>query len=85
MNLTQILRDLACERKHLINARADYDQWHALLGQRLRAERERLGISGKAMARRMGISSPSLRRFEGGVTPWPEKRISQFIDNLKKP
>lgn len=58
---------------------------HAELGRRLRADRERAGISRRGMAKCMGIKPQSLFEWEQGKWPWPARRLAQFIEALKEP
>ena len=60
------------ERSHSAERRRGYEEAKGAheLGARVRAERERLGITQADLAERMGTTQPTVARLEaGGVTP----------------
>lgn len=48
------------------------------LGFMLACERQSMGISGRAMAAKLGISHNALRDFEQGREKFPMNRVAQF-------
>lgn len=50
----------------------------AALGAMLARERQAKGISGRAMAKKLGISHNALRDFEQARAKFPLKRVAQF-------
>ena len=69
----------ANDRAHLENVA---QSWR-LFGEKVRDARKAAGVSGREMARRMGISAPTLSDLELGRRHWTLPRLRQFLEQLK--
>jgi predicted transcriptional regulator len=54
----------------------------AQIGARLKREREKGGVTGREMARRMGYSAMYLCDLEHGRREWKSKLIASYLDAL---
>ena len=62
-----------------------YQDIDLMIGQKIRAERIRQGMTVGVAARLIGISQPELERVEAGKTYLDAALICQFSLSLKKP
>jgi DNA-binding transcriptional regulator YiaG len=76
--LTLFERLVATQEAHAANQRK---LWAAFAG-RMRAARVDAKISLREMARRMGVSAPTVSDWELGRRRWTRKRVEEFLSHL---